>query len=262
VFRAHVGVPAGFEYFNGTTSVQTNTWYHVAMTYDGGYLKLYVNGNQDGSLAVSGPILVANNPFRIGSGGPGPWNFSGRVDELSLYDRALSVAEIQEIYNAGDSGKCPVGVTPTITQQPAGGTTFAGGNVTLTVAAKGDGPLSYQWRFNGANLEGQTSTALSLNNVRSADAGSYSVVVTNRAGSALSAEALLKGNMRVPTISARGFLVSFTGVPGHTYTLQRAASLAGPWVTLTTVTLGLTGEGSFEDTQLLPGAAFYRTVSQ
>jgi hypothetical protein len=232
------------------------------MTYDGGQLKLYVNGIPDGSLAVSGPIVTATNSFRIGSGGSGPWNLNGQVDELSLYDHALSAAEIQAIYNAGENGKCPVGVSPTITQQPAGGTVFAGSNVKLTVTATGDGPLAFQWRLNGASLPGQTSTALNLTNVRPADAGSYSVVVTNRAGSALSTTAQVKGNMRVPAISAHGFVISFTGVPGHSYALQRAASATGPWTTLTTVTLGLTGESSFEDTNLPPGAAFYRTVSQ
>src|SRR5262249_27742002 len=85
VFRAAVVVPTGFMILNGTTAAQLGTWYHVAMTYDGSQLKLYVNGNLDTSLAVNGPVNVTSNPFRIGGYGTGPWDFLGRVDELGLY---------------------------------------------------------------------------------------------------------------------------------------------------------------------------------
>ena len=106
VFRAHVGVPSGFQNFNGTRPLQLQTWYHVAMTYDGSSLRLYVNGALDGSMAVTGPIITSTDPLLIGGSVPGPWNFNGRVDELSLYGRALSATEIAGIYNAGSAGKC------------------------------------------------------------------------------------------------------------------------------------------------------------
>jgi hypothetical protein len=106
-FRAHIGVPGGYQYFNGATPIQTGLWYHVAMTYDGAALRLYLNGQLDGSIAVTGPITTTSNPLLIGGHAGGPWNFNGLVDELSLYNRALSQAEIQGIFNAGSAGKCP-----------------------------------------------------------------------------------------------------------------------------------------------------------
>src|SRR4029079_2164505 len=55
----------------------------------------------------------------------------------------------------------------------------------------GTPPLSYQWLYNGTNLAGATSAALTLTNVQFANAGNYSVRVTNAAGSALSSNAVL-----------------------------------------------------------------------
>jgi hypothetical protein len=64
-------------------------------------------------------------------------------------------------------------------------------NATFTVAAIGDGALSYQWRFNGTNLPGETASALTMTNVTSRHAGAYTVAVTDANGTALSAPALL-----------------------------------------------------------------------
>src|SRR6266700_2178255 len=105
VLRAHVGVTGGFYYYNGTTNIQSQTWYHVAMTYDGSSLKIFINGSQDGSASVTGPIITGTPRLLIGGSVPGPWNLNGLVDELSIYNRALSQTEIQSIYNAGAAGK-------------------------------------------------------------------------------------------------------------------------------------------------------------
>jgi hypothetical protein len=105
IFRAHIGLPDGLHYFDGSTTVQTQTWYHVAMTYDGSYLKLYVNGSLDGSASLSGAITTSSEKLLIGGSVPGPWDLNGLVDELSVYNRALSQTEIQTIYNAGAAGK-------------------------------------------------------------------------------------------------------------------------------------------------------------
>ena len=109
-FRAYIGVAgtAAFQNFSGATLVQLNTWYHVAMTYDGATLKLYVNGVLDGSKPVSGPIITTTQPVRIGGGSPpgtNPWYFPGLIDEVEIFNRALSGAEIQSIYDAGSAGK-------------------------------------------------------------------------------------------------------------------------------------------------------------
>jgi hypothetical protein len=70
----------------------------------------------------------------------------------------------------------------------------------------------------------------------------------------------VSGNMLPPIMTDGGLLVSFAAIPGRTYTLQRAASLSGPWLTLTTITVGSSGLGFYVDTNAPPAGAFYRTT--
>lgn len=80
---------------------------------------------------------------------------------------------------------------PRILTQPASQTAAAGGTVSLMVATWSIPPLSYQWRFNGTALTGQTQSTLILTNVQAAQAGAYTVLLSNPQGSLLSASALL-----------------------------------------------------------------------
>ena len=85
-------------------------------------------------------------------------------------------------------------VPPSITTQPSSQTVLAGNSVTFSVTAAGTAPLSYQWRFNAANISGATLSSYAKSNVQAGDAGNYSVVVTNVAGSVTSSNALLTVN--------------------------------------------------------------------
>lgn len=83
------------------------------------------------------------------------------------------------------------GRSPVILAQPQNQSVLAGETVTLSVSADGAAPLNYQWHFDGNRISGATSSTLVLTNVQLAQAGSYSVVVFNNAGSAASAIAHL-----------------------------------------------------------------------
>jgi hypothetical protein len=82
-------------------------------------------------------------------------------------------------------------LAPTIAAQPQSVTAARGSNVTFRVSVGGTAPLSYQWYKDGAIVTGANDAALTLNNVQSADAASYMVMVTNVAGSAISQGAVL-----------------------------------------------------------------------
>ena len=84
-----------------------------------------------------------------------------------------------------------VNTAPAITTQPQSQSVAAGANATFTVAASGTAPISYQWRLDGADISGATTTSYTRSNVQSADTGLYSVVAANAVGSATSAEAVL-----------------------------------------------------------------------
>ena len=79
----------------GAAALPLNTWTHLAATYDGTTLRLFVNGSLVGSRAVASPLLTSTGVLRFG--GNSVWGefFAGRIDEVRLYNRALTAAEIQ-----------------------------------------------------------------------------------------------------------------------------------------------------------------------
>jgi uncharacterized protein (TIGR02145 family) len=70
-------------------------------------------------------------------------------------------------------------VAPTITAPPQSQSVTAGGSVTFSVTATGTAPLSYQWYKNGTAISGATSSSYSISNVQAANAGTYTVTVSN-----------------------------------------------------------------------------------
>ena len=84
-----------------------------------------------------------------------------------------------------------VGIAPTITNQPQPFIVTNGYSASFVVAAGGWPSLAYQWQFNGTNLDGATNTTLTLQNAFPANAGLYSVAITNTCGSITSNPALL-----------------------------------------------------------------------
>ncbi len=94
--------PAGGGTFGGSTSFVAgptasplNTWTHVALTYDGTTQRLYVNGTQVATRATTGTIQVTSNPLWIGGNQPYGEYFTGLIDEVRVYDRALTATDIQ-----------------------------------------------------------------------------------------------------------------------------------------------------------------------
>jgi glucose/arabinose dehydrogenase/PKD repeat protein len=79
----------------GTSSLPLNTWSHLALTWDGTTERFYVNGVQVGTAAVAGTLVNGAGPLRFG--GNGVWSewFAGRLDEIRVYNRALTQAELQ-----------------------------------------------------------------------------------------------------------------------------------------------------------------------
>ncbi|WP_187414995.1 LamG-like jellyroll fold domain-containing protein [Nonomuraea sp. PA05] len=79
----------------GTASLPLNTWSHLAATYDGTTLRLYVNGTLTSQRAAGGPIRTDNGVLRIGGNSLWGEYFNGLIDEVRIYDRALNAVQIQ-----------------------------------------------------------------------------------------------------------------------------------------------------------------------
>ena len=80
-----------------------NTWTHLAVTYDNATLRLYINGVQASSVAYTGNLITSANPLQIGGDSLYGQYFQGIIDEVRVYDRALSQAEIQADMNTAVS---------------------------------------------------------------------------------------------------------------------------------------------------------------
>jgi hypothetical protein len=104
----------------------------------------------------------------------------------------------------------------------------------LTAHATGDAPLSYQWSFNGAPLDGANTETLTLASVGCSQAGAYSVIVSNSLGSASSS-----ANLSVLGMAMYAGL-TLCGNPGRTYRIEWTSALGSgnDWQTAATITLG------------------------
>ena len=180
-----------------TNQIPLGQFSHVAGTWDGTTLKLYINGTLNNASTPGLTPSDSHADFNIG-GVSNAQFFNGAIDEISYYSRALSIAEIQSIYNAGSGGKCTQSMAPFIATQPFSQTNLVGSTASFTVAATGTPPLVYQWSFNGTNINGATNSILTLTNIQLNQAGGYSVLITNAYGSTNSSTAALSVNLPPP----------------------------------------------------------------
>ncbi len=81
------------------TSRPYNQWEFVVMVYDGSRLKMYINGQEENSIAVSGNIGYSSLGFYIGKNTVYDQFFKGKIDDVRIYNRPLSACEIRYLYN-------------------------------------------------------------------------------------------------------------------------------------------------------------------
>ncbi|MHC4496048.1 MAG: LamG domain-containing protein, partial [Planctomycetota bacterium] len=98
--RVYLNTPAGDTIVQGTTILATNEWIHIALTYDGAEARIYVNGQLDASMSVSGEITQSNNELRIGRGEPAGY-FMGMIDDVRVYNHALTEDELMSAMEGG-----------------------------------------------------------------------------------------------------------------------------------------------------------------
>lgn len=176
--------------------LRTGVWQHVAVTYDkrSGDAVLYVDGLVVGEAKF--PSFTPRTSYAMNVGrrisGPGMGSqFEGRMDELTVYRKALSAMDVVAIYLMDTHGKCLPGIAPTIQQHPSSLTVTQGANVTLKTVATGTEPLSYQWRRSGTNVPGATMASLIITNAQPVHSGPYSARVWNAFGEVVSQTGVL-----------------------------------------------------------------------
>jgi hypothetical protein len=190
-----------YNYVSGLVPL-TNAWSFIALVVDPDKAVLYLyNANGQTSATNTMPHLVAafggltcigTDPSSTTT--PQDRAFSGSIDEVSVFNQALSQAQIYDLYKKG------LGLTaipPVISREPRSQGLYAGRTANFSVLASGDQPLSYRWREGGSNLAdtgnitGSATPNLTLAGVAVGDSGDYEVVVENLAGRATSIVATL-----------------------------------------------------------------------
>jgi len=174
---------------SSSVRVTDTSWHHVAVTKSGSTVVFYVDGTAYPAPAFNPEFEFGDN-VQIGARNNED-SFNGLIDEVSVYNRGLSVAEVAAIYAAGSGGKCLIA-------QPESRMAYEGSTVSLGVVSLAQPASTYQWRKAGSNLvnggrvSGVTTTNLTLAGVQLSDAGDYTVVISSASGSVASSVAILQ----------------------------------------------------------------------
>jgi fibronectin type 3 domain-containing protein len=126
-----------FDHLNVPSAIPVNAWSHLALTWDGSTIRLHVNGVEGASKARTGTLqgtAAGAGAVRIGNNVPYAENFLGRIDEVRIYNRALSTTEIATDMNT------PIGSDATAPTPPASlvATATSASQVSLTWTASTD----------------------------------------------------------------------------------------------------------------------------
>lgn len=237
----------------GASTISTNgglndgEWHHIAVVRQSGAITYY----KDGGIIGTGFYTSAVNPvkFQIGWDDYNGEQFPGSIDDLAVYNRALTSAEVASIAAANAGGKCWEEIPFTITQQPFNNVAPLGSSALFNVGIAGGGMVTYQWRKNGTNviddarISGAQSATLEISNLNFDDQGSYDVVVFNSLHTNVSSPASLTVNSfgTIVVVSDSNTLAAATSAnldSGDTTGLAFAPALVGAFGTFTPVPAG------------------------
>jgi hypothetical protein len=142
------------------SALTTNTWSHLAVTYDGAVIRLYVNGTQVSSLSKRGTYTTSDNPLQIGGNTFYTQFFRGRIDEVRVYNRALSTSDIQRDMNTAITKAAPADSSPPVIviAAPTTDSTYTTSAAALSMsgtASDSKGVMRVRW----ANDRGGSGTA-------------------------------------------------------------------------------------------------------
>jgi len=225
----------------GTTALAVNSWTHLAATYDGTTTRLYVNGTQVSSQAQTGAMASSTNPLQIGGDSFYGQFFQGTIDEVRIYNVALTAAQVQTDMNTPISATSGTQAPTVPTNLVASAVSSSQINLSWTASTDNVGVTGYLvQRSQGAGstnfvqMATPTGTNYSDTSLTAATTYNYQVQATDAAGN-------LSGYSSVASVTT---LVSDTTTPsapsGLTATAVNSSQINLSW-TASTDTVGVTG---------------------
>ena len=100
-FRKFVYLEGGLQVFDGPTKPEIEEWQHLAFTYDGTEFKAYLNGEVYGTTVASGDLTESQEPIGIGINSTRAHAFAGIIDEVGVFNKALTESDIKGIMTEG-----------------------------------------------------------------------------------------------------------------------------------------------------------------
>jgi outer membrane protein assembly factor BamB len=213
--KPDAGLIAGGSYADavGTAKLAANSWSYLTETYDGSTLRLYVNGTLVTSTAHTGAIATSTNPLQIGGDSIYGQNFGGLIDEVRVYNVALTAAQIQSdmatpVNNGGDT------TPPT---QP--------GTLSATAASSSEVDLSW-----GASTDNVGVTGYRVERCQGTGCSNFAQIATTTGTGTTYKDTSVSApdtySSRVRATDAAGNLSPYSNTAGATTTVGQPAKLA------------------------------------
>ena len=161
--------------------VVSNEWTHLVASFDGSNACLYVDGVLTSSRVNTHYVPNASDPTRFGT----PWGgataaFWGALDEIALYDHALTEDRVTLHYGLGRYG---TNIGPIILSPPLPQSVIVGRPAVLVANVYGNPALSFKWSKDGSLIPGATGSSFTLGSASYSDTGFYSLTIENSLGS-------------------------------------------------------------------------------
>ncbi len=98
--KVEVNTTSGIKTLTGNTqNMRNNQWHHLLVSYNGYYLKLFIDGALNKSMYIADPLVFSANDVKLGLKSTYYYAFDGKIDEVGIWNRALSPKEISNLYN-------------------------------------------------------------------------------------------------------------------------------------------------------------------
>jgi azurin len=245
-FQTYTASGSHTTYTFSTTTLAANTWYYLAVSFNGSSLVTYINGNQVTTTETNLPVTTVY-PFVIGNNANAAnFAFNGVIDEVGAWNRVLTPAEVTSLYNAGAGNQYPFsGSSSTPSANAGSDQNLSAGTTSTTLtgsgADQGGTITSYAWTQVAGASATITSPSSATTTVTGLSAGTYTFVLTVTDNNSNTAKDSVNVTVAAPSSSLLTGIVSYWKLDESSGNAIDAAG-GGNNGTVTGATHGVTGK--------------------